>query len=97
VDKTEHKKDNFGQEHLVKEDNNEDSFEQAIFTIVSVKKDARDNLRLVFQNGQTWKQTGGTPLNLKNKERVKISKGMLGAFYLSKVDRNKTIKVRRIK
>jgi hypothetical protein len=88
--------DSFGQQHL-KKDSNNNAIKQVIFIVVNVKKDVRDKLRLIFENGQVWKQTDGNRLNIKSKDRVEISKGMLGAFYLRKVNQNKSIKVKRIK
>jgi len=88
--------DSFGQQHLKKERNN-DAIEQVTFIVVSVKNDARDNIRLIFENGQVWKQTDGNRLKVKAKDRIEISKGMLGAFYLRKVNQHKSIKVKRIK
>ncbi len=97
VNKAENKADTFGKEHLVKEKSDEESFDKVTFTVLSVKKDIRKNLQIVFENGQVWKQTGDKTLKLRAMDRVKISKGMLGSFYLSKVKQNKTIKVKRIK
>jgi len=94
--KVKNKDDSFGEEHLVKEKRH-DGIKQVNFIIASVDKDIRGNLRFVFENGQVWKQIGESHFSVKVKEHVKISKGMLGAFYLKKLNQNKSIKVKRIK
>jgi len=94
--KVKNEDDSFGGEHLVKE-KSYDGLKQVNFIIASANKDIRGNLRFVFENGQVWKQTDKTHFSVKVKEHVKISKGMLGAFYLKKLNQNKSIKVKRIK
>jgi hypothetical protein len=88
--------DSFGHENLEKV-KSVDEREHLILIVASVNKDARNNLRFVFENGQSWRQTAGGNMRIKVKDRVKIYRGSLGAFYLSKVNQNRSITVRRIK
>jgi hypothetical protein len=96
ITKVKKQDDSFGHENLEKE-KSIDKREHLILVVASVTSDARGNLRFVFDNGQSWKQTAGGKIRIRAKDQVKVYRGSLGAFYLSKVNQNRSITVRRIK
>jgi hypothetical protein len=89
------KVDNFGKKHLKKEVIKAD--QSIIFTIATLKKLNYDNWKFTFENGQVWRQKDSKKIKLKSGDRVKLSKGFMGAIYLQKIDSNKRITVKRIK
>ena len=66
-------------------------------TIVSVSKTALGKYKMTLDNGMVWQQTDSTIFLPREGDTVTVERGMLGSFYLSKNDLNKTVKVKRIK
>ncbi len=83
----------FGLEH--KED--QDTLPQTMTASVSkVEKTARDQYLITLDNGMVWRQADNERYRIKTGDSVTIERGMLGAFYLSRPDANRRIKVRRV-
>ena len=90
-------KDNFGQEHLAKSEQQlEEDAKPLIFNIKSIGKNAHKQLFITFENGQKWKQTDTRRLKLNAGDQVELQRGAFRAVYLNKVDANQRIKVKRI-
>lgn len=88
------KVEEFGAHHLKQKN---DANEKITLIVSSVSKDTRKNLRITFENNQVWKQTDNAFFKLKVNDKVELIKGVLGAIYLKKPDKNKKIRVKRIK
>ena len=88
--------DSFGREHIKKKGADK-ALEQVVFTVKSLTVDGFKKKKIKFSNGQIWKQSDSVNLKLSAGDRVELSKGMLGVVYLKKLDRNKKIKVKRLK
>jgi len=92
------KDEDFGQEHLAKttaEKNNE--IKEVVFVVKTAKQTARDLWLITFENGQVWKQSDSKYIKLSAGDNVVLSKGMLGAIYLKKDQKNRKIRVKRQK
>jgi hypothetical protein len=70
--------------------------EQIQTKIVSMSVDARGYATLTLSNDQIWRQTETARFTIKQDELVIIEKGMLGAYYLSNVNNNRQVRVKRI-
>ena len=64
--------------------------------VKSVRGDASGNLTVTLDNGQVWRQTEAGPLRILPGSAVKIRSGVLGAFYMSLVSANRSVRVKRI-
>ncbi|MBM3515835.1 MAG: hypothetical protein FJX59_19285 [Alphaproteobacteria bacterium] len=64
--------------------------------ISQTKKDRFGNATVTLDNGQTWRQTEGNPLNAPAGADIVIKKGVLGAYFLTLADSNRSIKVKRV-
>jgi len=98
VKQTTTKDEDFGQEHLAKttaEKNNE--IKEVVFVVKTAKQTARDLWLITFENGQVWKQSDSKYIKLSAGDNVVLSKGMLGAIYLKKDQKNRKIRVKRQK
>jgi len=71
--------------------------QQIAVKVVSVSSDARGKKIFTLVNGQVWRQTEYGTYHLKTDKAVFIKKGALGSFFLGQVDRNRKIRVKRIK
>ncbi len=87
-------KDNFGLEHKNISDNNKD---EIVARISKIKKAPRGELVLTLENNQVWRQIGTDSYRLKEKDEVIIRRGALNSFMLGMADRNKAIRVKRVK
>lgn len=70
---------------------------QVIFTIKSLKKTARGQWNIIFNNGQLWKQASSDTIRLVVGNKVEVSKAALGSYKLKKVGSNRSIRVKRLK
>jgi len=62
------------------------------------KKDAYGKWIILFENGQVWRQTDYTLFSFENSEQwVVVSRGVLGSYFLREPERNKRIRVKRVK
>ncbi|GAA5218632.1 hypothetical protein GCM10025776_30490 [Corallincola platygyrae] len=62
------------------------------------KKDAYGKWIVTLENGQVWRQTDSTRFSFKNTDQwVIIARGAVGGFFLGEPDRNKRIRVKRVK
>ena len=86
--------DDFGMEYKRLRENTEDKI---YANVSSVKKDARKRLVLTLDNGHVWKQTDSGAFRVKDGDVIYVERGALGAFYLSKDDVNRRIRVKRSK
>lgn len=66
-------------------------------TVTAVDEAPRGELIITLSDGAVWRQKDSGHFNLKVGDVVKIERGMLSAFYLSKPEQNKRIKVKRTK
>ncbi|MCU7553266.1 hypothetical protein OCL06_01490 [Alteromonas sp. ASW11-19] len=83
----------FGLEHK----ENQEALPQTMTASVSkAEKTARGQYLITLDNGTVWRQTDNERYRIKTGETVTIERGMLGAFYLSKAEANRRIKVRRV-
>ncbi|MBA6253593.1 MULTISPECIES: hypothetical protein [unclassified Colwellia] len=73
------------------------NLEKVIYTVAKINKSIRKKLTIHFENGQVWKQNDTITLRLKKEDNVEISAGMLGSFFLKKINTNRAIRVKRIK
>jgi hypothetical protein len=87
----------FGAEHLKIDKAKEQKLEVVSFTIEKVGKTLRNNQRFYFTNGQIWENKGSKDLRVKVGDEVQIKDGALSAFYLSKIDGNRSVRVKRVK
>jgi hypothetical protein len=86
----------FGLEHKQKPEEERPDELQLKWT--KKKKDAYGKWIIALENGQVWRQTGSTRFSFNNSEQwVVISRGLLGSYYLGEPERNKRIRVKRVK
>jgi hypothetical protein len=86
----------FGLEHKQKPEEERPDELQLKWT--KKKKDAYGKWIIILENGQVWRQTDSTRFSFKNSEQwVVVSRGVLGSFFLGEPDRNKRIRVKRVK
>ena len=71
--------------------------EKVLVEVVNINKGPRGKSTFTLANGQVWKQTDSIGYRLKPEKQVFIKKGALGSFFLGQVDRNKKIRIKRIK
>lgn len=83
----------FGLEH--KKPINDD-IESLTGSIVKTDKTLRDKYVITLDNGTVWQQTDDDTLKLEAGHTVTIERGLLGAFYLSRSDVNRRMKVKRV-
>ncbi|AOW77270.1 hypothetical protein A3Q34_10635 [Colwellia sp. PAMC 20917] len=93
------KESRFGGSKIEKKKRQEsgDNLEKVIYTVAKINKSIRKKLTIYFENGQVWKQNDTITLRLKKEDKVEISAGMLGSFFLKKINTNRAIRVKRIK
>mgnify|MGYP003653764479 CR=1 FL=1 len=53
--------------------------------------------RLFFTNGQIWENKNSKELRVDRGDQVHVKDGALSAFYLSKVDGTRSVRVKRVK
>lgn len=75
----------------------DDAVDKIYANIQSIKKNARKRWVVTLDNGQVWYQTGNDSLSLKQGQTVYVERGALGAFYMSRDDVNRRIRVKRSK
>lgn len=88
---------NFGSAHLKQKALNIDEEKAIILTVESVKKGTNKKFYFTFENGHIWKQTNNEYFKIKSGEQVELKEGALGAIYLKKLDKNRSIRVKRVK
>lgn len=84
--------DEFGQPKKVQIN----TIEKIYLEIASLTKDPYGALKIIFSNGQIWKQTDGRHYKVKPEQTVFIKKAALGSFILGSDERNTTIRVKRL-
>lgn len=68
-----------------------------IYSVVAkVEKGRYDRYVITLENGGVWRQTGNDRLKVKVGQRIYIERGVLNAFYLSRDDLNRRMKVKRV-
>lgn len=87
----------FGGEHLEKDKKDDGKLAVVTFTIERVGLTIRKQQRFYFTNGQIWENKTSKELRVKTGDSVVIKDGALSAFYLSKVDGNRSVRVKRVK
>jgi hypothetical protein len=86
----------FGLEHKQKPEEERPDELQLKWT--KKKKDAYGKWIIALENGQVWRQTDSTRFSFKNSEQwVVVSRGALGSYFLGEPERNKRIRVKRVK
>jgi hypothetical protein len=87
----------FGSENIEsKAEQQAKELNQVIFTIKSLKKTARGQWNIIFNNGQLWKQASSDTIRLVVGNKVEVSKAALGSYKLKKVGSNRSIRVKRL-
>ena len=89
--------ESFGATHLKQKVFKSNEEKTITLTIASVKKDARKKLLFTFENGQIWKQANNEYFKIKPGQQAKLTEGALGAIYLKKLSKNRSIRVKRVK
>lgn len=84
----------FGLEHKKEIENSEDKI---YARVSSVKKDPYKKLIITLDNGQRWKQSDSTFLKLKLNDAVYVERGALKSFFMGMDDKNRRMRVKRIK
>ncbi|WP_414829573.1 hypothetical protein [Alteromonas sp. H39] len=84
----------FGLEHTEANDSGGDMM---YASIVKIDRSLRDKYVVTLDNGTVWRQTDSDTLKLEEGQSISIERGLLGAFYLSRSDVNRQMKVKRIK
>jgi len=85
--------DSFGSQAL--KTNTQDAVNEIQSTVSAINENALGVASLILSNGQVWRHTDQSRLTIRQGDIVTIEKGVLGAFYLSEVDSNRRIRVRR--
>jgi hypothetical protein len=86
----------FGLEHKQKPEEGRPDELQLKWT--KKKKDAYGKWIITLENGQVWRQTDSTRFIFKNSQQwVVVSRGFAGGFFLGEPERNKRIRVKRVK
>jgi hypothetical protein len=86
----------FGLEHKQKPE--EDRPDELQLKWSKKKKDAYGKWVITLENGQVWRQTDSTRFSFENSEHwVVVSRGFAGGFFLGEPERNKRIRVKRVK
>lgn len=71
---------------------------EVTLVIASVSKTLRGKLSIAFENGQVWEQKDTDKhARFEAGETVIIKRGVFDAFYMKKLNANRTIRVKRIK
>ncbi|MFT5295833.1 MAG: hypothetical protein ACI9YH_001849 [Colwellia sp.] len=93
------KESRFGGDKIEKKKRQESGYnlEKVVYTVAKIKKSITKKLTIYFENGQVWKQNDTIKFRLKKEDKVEISAGMLGSFFLKKINTNRAIRVKRIK
>lgn len=93
------KESRFGGDKIEKKKRQESGYnlDKVIYTVTKIKKSITKKLTIYFENGQVWKQNDTISFRLKKDDKVEISAGMLGSFFLKKIDSNRAIRVKRLK
>ncbi|MDB2386065.1 hypothetical protein N9W21_01815 [Shewanella sp.] len=88
------KVDEFGN---LKKPSKEEKLDTIHLIVKQVSKDPYGALKITFENGQIWKQTGTRRFKLEPQQKVFIKTAALSSFMLGTAERNSTIRVKRIK
>ena len=93
------KESRFGGDKIEKKKRQESGYnlEKVVYTVAKIKKSITKKLTIYFENGQVGKQNDTIKFRLKKEDKVEISAGMLGSFFLKKINSNRAIRVKRIK
>lgn len=76
----------------------EEQVNELKFVIKSITKGPRGKIKATFENGQVWQQKDSDKYaNFSTGDKVIIKRGVFDAFYMRKIDSNRTIRVKRIK
>ena len=67
-----------------------------LVVLVAIDKTKNGKWILTTSGQQVWRQTDNQRINLKEGQKVQISKGSLGSFFLKTETQNKRIRVKRI-
>jgi hypothetical protein len=86
--------DSFGSEFLRNDE--QDQINKIQTRIISVSKDAKGYATITLSNEQIWRQTETSRFSIKENDLISIEKGVFGAYYLSKSDNNRQLRVQRI-
>ena len=87
----------FGAEHLDIAKEKAPKLEVVTFTIDKVELTIRKQQRFFFTNGQIWENKTSKELRVAAGDQVVVKDGALSAFYLSKVDGSRNVRVKRVK
>jgi hypothetical protein len=71
--------------------------EVVTFTVDKVELTIRKQQRFFFTNGQIWENKTSKELRVDKGDQVLVKDGALSAFYLSKVDGTRSVRVKRVK
>ena len=86
----------FGLEHKQKPEEKRPDELQLKWT--KKKKDAYGKWIITLENGQVWRQTDSKHFNFGNSEQwIVVSRGVAGGFFLGEPERNKRIRVKRVR
>lgn len=91
------REDSFGSLHLQNQDTSEDELDRVTFVLEKVVKTARKRQMFYFTNGQVWENKTSQELRISTGDSVSIRDGALSAFYLSKLDGRRSVRVKRVR
>lgn len=86
--------DNFGAESMPV--NDPKIIDEIQISIADLVKDSKGYATFTLSNGQVWRQTEAARFEFNNGETVTIKKGVFNSFYLSKLNNNRSVRVKRI-
>lgn len=87
----------FGGEHLEVAKEAAPKLEVVIFTVEKIELTIRKQQRFFFTNGQIWENKTSKELRVDKGDQVLVKDGALSAYYLSKVDGTRSVRVKRVK
>lgn len=65
-------------------------------TVTAVTTDRNDYFTITINNGQKWRQTEVSRLNIEVGDRIEIEEGLFGSFILTSESSNRTARVKRV-
>lgn len=86
------KADDFGFEHIQKEENLSDLVH---VVVKAIRYSPRKELIVEFDNGQVWRQTDSGRYAINVGETHYVKRGVLNSFFLGNDNNNRTIRIRR--
>ncbi|MEM8981693.1 MAG: hypothetical protein AAGC71_01610 [Pseudomonadota bacterium] len=80
----------------IQQSNDKSAPDRLTAAVASVSTTASGRFRITLDNEQTWTQTESARFRLREGDAVEIRRGQLGAYFLKKQGKNRSVRVRRI-